>query len=216
MFKGKVLLFSLVLLFATSLYAGDVDECKSTAGTSCALRVSCCPQGDFEFVREGCGGDADYIWVEIHDASDIGIAGIPWTDYWMGACVPHPEYLLCFCPGGIIADSLTNEDGRTTFSGRLAGGGCVLSGGLWISCQGKILVEPGPCTEPVCIDLVIVSVDINGTCKVELGDLSFFSDSYNQNEGDPDYDDCADWNDDNKVNLSDFSFLGEHYDHECF
>ncbi len=48
MFKGKVLLFSLLLVFATSLYAGDVDECESEAGTSCALRVSICPAGDFE------------------------------------------------------------------------------------------------------------------------------------------------------------------------
>jgi hypothetical protein len=214
MFKGKVLLFSLLLVFATSLYAGDVDECESEAGTSCSLRVSICPAGDFEFIRNGCGGDADYIWVEVKDAAGVGIAGIPWTDYWMNACDAGQE--LCLCASPIAADSLTNTAGRTTFSGRMAGGGCILTGGMYVACQGKTFLDVATCTTPICIDIVIVSPDINADCVVNLSDLSFFGGSYNKGPGDPAYDPCCDFNDDDLCNLSDFSFLGEHYQHACF
>ena len=214
MFKGKVLLFSLLLVFATSLYAGDVDECESEAGTTCALRVSICPAGDFEFIRTGCGGVADYIWVEVKDAAGVGIPGITWTDFWMNACDPAQE--LCLCPSAIAADSLTNENGRTTFSGRIAGGGCILSGGMWVSCQGKTFLSYPTCVVPICIDVRIVSPDINATCEVNLSDLSFFGESYNKSLGNPDFNPCCDFNDDDSCNLSDFSFMGEHYLHACF
>jgi hypothetical protein len=214
MFKGKVLLFSLLLVFATSLYAGDVDECESDAGTSCALRVSVCPAGDFEFIRNGCGGDADYIWVEVKDAAGVGIANIPWTDYWMNACDAAQE--LCLCASPIAADSLTNSAGRTTFSDRMAAGGCILTGGMYVSCQGKTFLDVATCTAPICIDIVIVSPDINADCLVNLSDLSFFGQSYNKSLGAPEYDPCCDYNDDDTCNLSDFSFLGEHYQHACF
>lgn len=214
MFKGKVLLFSLLLVFATSLYAGDVDVCKSDAGTTCSLRVSICPAGDFEYIRNGCGGDADYIWVEVKDAAGVGIAGIPWTDYWMNACDGAQE--LCLCASPIAADSLTNTAGRTTFSGRMAGGGCILTGGMYVACQGKTFLDVATCSVPICLDIVIVSPDINGTCEVNLSDLSFFGQSYNKQLGDAGYDPCCDFNDDAFCNLSDFSFMGEHYLHACF
>ncbi len=214
MFKGKVLLFSLLLVFATSLHAGDVDVCTSDAGTSCALRVSICPAGDFEFIRTGCGGDADYIWVEVKDAAGVGIAGVPWTDYWMNACDGAQE--LCLCASPIVADSLTNIYGRTTFSGRMAAGGCILTGGLYVACQGKVFLDVATCTDPICIDVVIVSPDMTGDCHVNLSDFSFFGDSYNKQLGDAGYSSCADFNDDDWCNLSDFSFLGEHYQHACF
>ena len=214
MFKGKVLLFSLLLVFATSLSAGDVDECESDAGTSCALRVSICPAGDFEFIRNGCGGDADYIWVEVKDAAGVGIAGVPWTDFWMNAIDAGQE--LCLCASPIGADSLTNSAGRTTFSGRMSGGGCVLTDGLFVACQGKTFMDLGTCLIPVELDIVIVSPDINGDCAVNLSDLSFFGQSYNKQLGDTGFDPCCDYNDDDWCNLSDFSFMGEHYLHECF
>jgi hypothetical protein len=218
MFKGKVLLFSLLLVFATSLHAGDVNECLSEAGTSCSLRVSICPAGDFEFISTGCGGDADYIWVLVKDAAGVGIAGIPWTDYWMNACDGAQE--LCLCASPIVADSLTNLLGRTTFSGRMAAGGCILTGGMFVACQGKTFMEyegsPSSCPNPICIDIVIVSPDLTADCFVNISDFSFFGDSYNKQEGDTGYSPCTDYNDDGRCNLSDFSFLGEHYQHKCF
>jgi hypothetical protein len=176
--------------------------------------VSVCPAGDFEFIREGCGGDSDYIWVEIRDDAGVGIQGVPWTDYWMNACDALQE--LCLCAGAIGAYSLTNVDGRTTFSGRMAAGGCILTGGMYVACQGKTIKDFDPCIDPICIDIVIVSPDLNVDCQVNLSDLSYFGQSYNLQLGDLDYDPCCDYNDDDWCNLSDFSYFGEHYQHECF
>jgi hypothetical protein len=219
MFKGKVLLFSLLIVFATSAFAGDVDDCLSDAGTSCTgMRVSICPAGDFEYIYRGCGGSSDYIWVVVKDSGGNGIPGVPWTDYWMDAC-DEPPWKLCLCPGAVVADSLTNDNGETTISGRLAMGGCVLTGGVYLSVQGKvILMDPPLCTagDPICLDLELVSPDRNADCAVNLSDLVYLADSYNKAPPDPAFDSCCDWNDDDIVNLSDFAFFGEHYTHVCF
>jgi hypothetical protein len=214
MFKGKVLLFTLLLVFATSLHAGDVDVCESEAGTSCSLRLSICPSGEFEWLRDGCNTGSDYIWVEVKDDLGVGIAGIPWTDYWMNACDAGQE--LCLCASAIAADSLTNTAGRTTFSGRMAGGGCILTGGMFVACQGKTFLEKPACSVPICIDIVVVSPDLQSDCFVDISDLSIFGQSYNKQVGDTGYNACCDFNDDDWCDLSDFSFLGEHYQHGCF
>jgi hypothetical protein len=216
MFKGKVLLFSLLLVIATSAYAGDVDECLSEWGISCTLRVSICPQGDFEFIREGCGGATDYIWVRVLDSGGVGISGVPWSDYWIQAFDPAQE--LCLCANPIVADSLTNSSGETTISGRIAGGGCILTGGIYLAIQGKIVVDydGGACAVVHLEFFVIVSVDLTADCQVNLSDLGVFGLSYNKQLGDPGYDPCCDYNDDDKCNLSDFAYMGEHYQHACF
>ena len=216
MFKGKVLLFSLLLVFATSLYAGEVDECLSDAGVSCTgMKVNICPAGDFEFIREGCGGETDYIWVEVLDGSSVGIQGIPWTDFWLNACDPLQE--LCLCASPVAADSTTNANGRTTIGGRIAGGGCILSGGMYVAVQGKILVENYPtCDITTCLDIEIHSPDADGSCTVSLADFYPFTQTYNRGDPDPLYNACYDFNDDNAVSLSDFAFFAEHYLHECF
>jgi len=217
MFKGKVLLFSLLLVFATSLYAGEVDECLSTAGVSCSgMIVNICPAGDFEFIREGCGGDADYIWVEVLDGGGFGIENIPWTDFWLNACDPGQELYLS--SSSVAADSLTNEYGRTTISGRIAGGGCVLSGGLYIAVQGKIIVENYPaCDVTTCLDIKIHSPDFTGGTspdgKVTLADFFAFTQTYNKGYPDPLFNPCLDFNDDNAVSLSDFAFFAGHFNH---
>ena len=221
MFKGKVLLFSLLIVFATSVYAGEIDDCLSNAGISCvdSLEFSICPQGDGHFIREGCGGDADYIWVEMLNSGGVGIEGIPWTDFWLNACDPYWE--LCLCSSPIAADSLTNEDGRTTIGGQLAGGGCILSGGMYVACQGKIILEedtPGVCYDQLCLPIVVTSPDNKYPydCQVTVGDFSDFAKSYNKGPGMTDYKKCCDYTSDDLVGLGDFSFFAKHYQHVCF
>jgi hypothetical protein len=225
MFKGKVLLFSLLLVIATSLHAGEVDPCESSCSVSCTgMRVSICPAGDFEFIREGCVGvgGLDYIQVDVKDAGGVGIAGIPWTDYYLNAC--DPGQALCLCARPVQADSLTSEapgvEGRTTLSGRISGGGCTLTGGIYIAVQGKIILEQPSCVDPICLDIQIVSPDLTADCEVTLSDLGVFGQSYNCPGATcvppKAYNDCCDYNDDSACNLSDFAFMGEHYQHVCF
>ncbi len=188
--------------------------CEGTAAVSCSgMRVSICPRGDFENIRDGCGTGNDYIEVYIRDCGGNGIESIPWTDYWMDACLE--EYALGICVQHFVADSLTDVNGRTTFSGCISAGGCIPEGGIFIACQGMTILNESY-TAPICLDVIIVSPDINADSVVNLSDLSFFGQSYNKQIGDMGYDTCCDFNDDDWCNLSDFSFLGEHYQHGCF
>lgn len=211
-----ILIMCAALGLAVPAYAGwGMDCCLPDWGISCSvMRVSICPQGDFEYIRGGCGTGNDYIWIEAVDEDLNGIAGIPCTDYWLQACDPAGE--LCLCANPVVADSVTNSEGRTTISGRIAGGGCVATGGVYLAVQGKILVTWPACVSVTCHSIVIASVDLIVDCVVNLSDLAVFGFSYNKNLGDPDYNTCCDYNDDDKCNLSDFAFMGEHYLHECY
>jgi hypothetical protein len=222
MFKGKVVAFALMLVIATSIYAGDVDDCRSTAGiTGCAqMKLTVCPAGDFEFIRDACGaGITAYIWVTARNAAGNPVPGIPWTDYWLNACDPAKQLALCSSPIG--ADSLTGANGTTTFSGRVAAGGCTLTQGIWWAIQGKPLKGIYPsCTANICLDVIVKSPDLTGAGglpdgNVILGDLVPFGTSYNKNLGQAGYNACCDYNDDDKCNLSDFAFFGTHYQHRC-
>jgi len=237
MFKGKVVAFALMLMMATSVYAGSVDDCLSNAGLMtwdgtlppavCALMtVTICPAADFEYIRNACGSTNDYIWVEARDAANVAIPGIPWSDYWLNACDAAKQ--LCLCASPIGADSLTGANGRTSFSGRIAGGGCTLSGGVWIAVQGKT-IQAKPCppnTGPLCLNIIVKSPDLVGgpgatpDCRFTVSDLVPFSQSYNTQQGVPPppgkaFNACCDYNDDLRCNLSDFAFLGAHYTHRC-
>jgi len=240
MFKGKVVALALMLMMATSVYAGSVDDCKSNAGIMrwdgitppviCVeMEIIICPGGDWFYISVSCrvsgSGGHDYIWIEARDLSNLPIPGIPWTDYWLNACDPAKQ--LCLCASPIVADSLTGFNGRTTFGGRVAGGGCVKSGGVWIAIQGQtILAKPCPPIAILCLNITVRGVDLRGgpgltpDCKVTVSDLVPFSQSYNTQQGVPPppgkaYNACCDYNVDTKCNLSDFAFLGAHYTHKC-
>jgi hypothetical protein len=213
----NLLLFAVLVVFAGSAYAGEVDDCLSSAGVYCSvdatMTVSICPAGDFEFIRQGCGGEDDYIWIEVLDALGEGIEGIPWTDFYMNAC--DPAQALCLCAQPIAADEVTDANGRTTMSGRFAGGGCILTGGMWVAVQGKPLYEQPGCIDLLCLDIMITSPDVNGSCQVSLADFSPFVSTYNRCTGNLDYNPCCDYTDDDCVSLSDFAFFAEHYQHVC-
>lgn len=203
------------LILTSGPAAAQYFGCESEAAVSCpGMRVSVCPRGDFEHIRDGCGTGTDYIEVFVRSYGGDGVAGIPWTDFWTDAC--DAQYQLGICVQHFVADSLTDANGRTTFSGRISAGGCIPEGGIYIACQGMTFLDTETCTQPICLDVVLVSPDINGDSAVNLSDLSFFSQSYNKQLGDPEFNTCCDYNDDDLCNLSDFSFLGQHYQHVCF
>jgi len=210
----KVLIIAVLLTIVIPVSISAQWECSSELNVSCTgMRVSCCPKGDFEHIRNGCGGNDDYIEVYIRDTRGNGIANIPWTDYWMNACLTEHE--LSVCAAHFVADELTDSDGRTTFSGRISASGCIPEGGIWVSCQGQTLLDPD-CIAPICADVVIVSPDINADGFVNLSDLSMFAEAYNTQEGDAAFNTCCDYNDDGSCDLGDFAYMGQHYLHECF
>lgn len=222
MFKGKVVAFALMLVLATSVYAGDVSDCRSTVGIyGCTLmQLNICPAGDYELIRDACGtGITAYIWITAVDISGVPIPGIPWTDYWANSCDPTKQLVLCASP--IAADSLTGTNGTTTFSGRIAGGGCnaqATTTGIYWAIQGKILkVGPPPytsCTQ-ICLNVIVKSPDYTKDLQVTLADLSGMNPTYYKSIGQTGYNPCYDFTDDNVVNLSDLSGFGKHYQHKC-
>jgi hypothetical protein len=213
--KMRFLAIAAVLLAAASpLTAGQIDPCLTTVGTSCApMRINICPQGDFEYIREGCGGTLDYIWVTVRDAASNPVPGIPRTDYWLDACDPAQQ--LCLCCQPVIADAETDVMGMAKLCGPIAAGGCVLTNGIYIAIQGQVILALPACISPVCLNIVLVGPDLNVDCVVNLSDLAFFAMSYNKKVGDPGYNDCCDYTGDGKCNLSDFALFGEHYQHDC-
>ena len=222
MFKGKAVAFALMLVIAASVYAGDVDDCRSTAGiTGCSqMQLTICPAGDFEPIMNACGtGINAYIWITARDADGNPIPGIPWTDYWLNACDPVKQ--LALCASAVVADSITGPSGTTTFRGTVAGGGCTLTQGIWWAIQGKVLKGSYPeCTTPVCLNVIVKSPDLTGAGNkpdgvINLSDLIPFGNSYNKNLGQAGYNACCDYNDDGKCNLSDFAYFGTHYQHRC-
>jgi len=214
-----VLLPVLLIMLGMGALAAD-DFCNSTAGLSRPnMRITVCPRGDFEQIRSGCGGTDDYIWIVARDASNHPIPGIPWTDYWMNACDAAQTLALCAEP--IAADSLTGENGRTTFSGIIRAGGCVQTGGVYMAIEGVIIKIPPNCATKLCLGVVIKGPDLTGASGqpdgvVNLVDLVPFGMSYNKNLGMGGYNACCDFNDDDQCNLIDFAFFAQHYQHSCY
>lgn len=205
----------LVLMF---LAGSSHAQCETTATLSCSpMRITICPWPGCEPVSEGCGGTSDYIEIWARDRWGDPITGIPWTDYWVAPCEESQELLICM--DGFMADSVTSSlpgfEGRTTFSGKIKGGGCVLSGGISLIVQGLPIYEPELCIDLLCLDIVLISPDINGDGQVSLADFYDFCNSYGRSQGEPDYNDCCDYTDDGCCSLVDFSEFVNCYQRIC-
>jgi hypothetical protein len=213
-----VLIGSLFLAVTIHAESEGVAGCYSEASVSCpGMRLSICPHNDFENIRDAC--EDGYIEVWVRDVySGEGVPGVPPTDYWLNACDQAQE--LCLCVQSVVADSITSGlpgfEGRTTISGRIAGGGCVLTGGFWIAVQGIVFAVGDYCEEILCLDMIVVGPDINADCTVSLSDFQLFCTSYNKSDGMPDYDGCCDFTDDGECGLADFAFFAQHYNHQCW
>ena len=63
--------------------------------------------------------------------------------------------------------------------------------------------------------LNVKSIDVTGDGIVDLSEVSLYGETSGKEQGDPGYNSCFDFNDDGYVNLSDFGYLGAHYQHSC-
>ena len=205
---------ALVFLSGSAYGLGpDIDQCLSTVSLAdCSQNnINICPEGDTEMITDQCGGNG-YISLTVVDAEMQGVPGIAVTDYWLESCNSSYDLILC---GGLTADSLTNEDGKTTISGNIAGSGCVLDEGICIVVQGKhILQEPG-CVEPTCLDFEIRSPDYIPDGIVDLSDFSSLISSWSFCSSQAGYNECFDFIDNDCIDLSDFAYFAMHWQHQC-
>ena len=211
MIKGKVLLFALLLVFATSVTAGEVNDCLSTVSLSVTpMHLLVCPAGDFQDMGDDAGS---YIIITVRDGVGAGIPSIPTSDYWLDAC--DAGQALYLCAGGVAADSMTNALGQTTISDAMSAGGCILTQGVYVAVQNVTIVQSPACTDPVCLDIVVKSPDLSTDGVVGLADFGIFQTSYGSSAGGPLYNECCDYKDDDVIGLSDFGYFTAHYNHEC-
>jgi hypothetical protein len=188
--------------------SNGIDGCETrayTAGTDCWL---VCPLGDGDRLDE----NGATITIVVKDGVGTPVPGIPAADVWLVGC--SDGLVLCGGGNGIVADSATNVDGRTTMSGAMSAGGCDLLG-VSVSVQG-VTVTDSLCNI-LCLEIPAVSPDNTGPGGVidgvvELADFSQFGLIYNKPA---DYDACWDFNCDTLVDLVDFSYFGLHWGHSC-
>jgi hypothetical protein len=217
--KHLFLIVTSFLCISSVATAGVLDPCESTAyvvptgGT-----FSTCPFGDFQTL----GGNGITVYIEAKDNTGAPLAAAPASDFWFVDC----DALECLflCPFSANADSATNLNGKTTITGSIRGGGCV--SGLAVVAQ-SLVIKAGNCVDDLCLDISVHTLDITGqTCPdpgsgitgnglVDLGDFSFFAPANGSNPGDGNYEECLDYVPPTTINLSDFSFFGQHLGHVC-
>ena len=125
-----------------------------------------------------------------------------------------------YCPGGVplaYADSKTDLNGYTAFSGALGGGGFLsLSDGhlrIYVKTGGKFVPITG--TKPAGGDVksilpfTLTSVDIVPDGQIDLGDIAEFSKDLGTATP------RSDFNQDGAVDLGDIGFFARHLAHGC-
>ncbi len=137
--------------------------------------VSLCVYPDGDGSRPGDSLDACFtyggtiadatITLNLYDWDYNPVPYFPAEDLWLET----EDGGMVLCPGGSIADSDTDLNGMTTFSGPLRAGG---------SGEGIIVLVNGMlCPEPA-LAIKINSPDLNGDLVVNLSDIVLFADSF--------------------------------------
>ena len=137
-----------------------------------------------------------HISVRVRDCDGQPVVGLPASSIVLSAPT------LCICPGGNIADGPTDAEGRTTFSGRIRGGGYAESLTLFVDGTAVVTNIPVRINSPDSVP--------QSPCSVDAGDHSV-----PLRVGIPSqYTICADLNEDGVIDLIDLiiysAWLGAH------
>jgi hypothetical protein len=119
----------------------------------------------------------------------------------------HPS--LCLCPGGNIADAPTDINGCTSFSGTIAGGGCIPeTSGLMVYVDGILI-----CAPPIKVnsaDAVPAS-----PCFVDASDIAALAAVLGKQVGQAGYTICRDLNETGKIDASEVAYLASQLGDDC-
>lgn len=179
--------------FAT---AGVPDDTQSTASVATAgATVLITPAG----AGETLASKGATVSVVVADVNGDPIAGYPFQDIYLDDFVAGE---ISLCQGGSVADGNTNASGETTISGAIAGGGFTQNG-MQVYLAGTALAG-------AALDINIVSCDINGDLKVDLGDIGDFAIDFNGS-----YQFRSDFIFDGTINLADVGELAIHNGEVC-
>jgi hypothetical protein len=125
--------------------------------------------------------------------------------------IPRQDILLvnsnlCICPGGNVADHATDLDGRTSFSGTLAAGGCVPSLTVFVDGVGVATLA----VRTNSPDALPAS-----PCAVDASDFSAVVSRRGSHVGEDNYTICHDYNEDGYIDASDLAFFASRLGTSC-
>ena len=140
------------------------------------------------------------IELVVLNTSLIPIEGYPYQDMWLDD-VGNGD--LSICVGGALADANTDADGRTWFTGAVAGGG-------WTQ-AGILVYLGGTPLEGLPLDIQVNSPDIDGDTAVGLTDLGIFAEDYASGE----MPFRSDFVHDGVLNLSDIAVMADALQARC-
>jgi len=218
MLKMFCILAAALFLIPLSSAEGQVAQCPyiGTATSNSGVLMAC-PNGD------GPTLDSKNLTISVrvlNGFTHLPVSGIPAAEMWLVGS--NDGLYLCGGSAATDADAATDSEGRTTFSGALAVGGC--DDALYVVIQGSILAtetsQPyGPCTL-ITVPISVRSADLypqpgayapGGDGSIGLSDWSLFTSLYQNGT----YDKCADFDGTGAENIGDLAFIRAHYDHHC-
>jgi hypothetical protein len=215
--KVKIIFTGLIAVVSCCVFALTVaPPVKSTPGIPVVTAEGAggcyvaCPQGDGSSLSD----IGAVITVTVTDIEGYPIVAVPAADFWLIGC--SDGIVLCGGSNAINADSMTNHNGVTTISGRLAAGGCDSE--LLVVAMGIGASVPGDPNTPLCLPYETNSPDITGEGGVidrvvDIIDLAAFAMGYTSPPGV--YDACLDFNCDGVVDIVDFAKFAQHFLHWC-
>ena len=156
-------------------------------------RITIAPNGGFETLA----GNGITIHVYMRNCQGVARPGISGNDIVVW------NVNLCLCSGGYHADADTDENGHTTFTGVIRGGGCVES--LDVFGEGvHIATVPVKTNSPDDVSL--------SPCHVDMSEVGVLSSRF----GNPSaYTICGDWNESGAIDAGEVAYLAAFLGAEC-